>query len=50
MDVKGYFICFSLKTNVEHLFMCSLDICVLSLGKYLFISATHYKIGLCFYC
>ena len=43
-------ICISLVINdVEHLFMCSLVICVFCLDKYLFKSFVHFGIVLFFF-
>lgn len=55
MSVKWYllfFICISLMNyDIEHLFMCSLAICVSSLEKFLLNSLTNFKLGyFSFYC
>ena len=51
-DLIFILICNFLMTNeVEHLFMYSLNICISSLEKCLFVSFAHFSTSyLCFYC
>ena len=51
MNVKWYLIIvwvyiFPITSDVEHIFMCFLDICISSLEKYLYKSFAHFKIRL----